>query len=310
MPYKPCAKCDKLVGVRTLRCACGSETFVRLAKPARNSVSVVNNITVNPSIDQTKTVKPSFYADSCGTFNLDPGNAFDGLYGKDEPLSIILASLKAYNETRGESRYNCLAAGSVSAGKSELLNRIELMVGKENVFRFNGESASLAGVQNELLTYPGDIPSLLIAEEIDKCPNPDSLLWMLAALDTRRELIKISGREGIERRKVPFICLATCNSIEKLERWHSGAILSRFPNTFFIEDMTEEVMTLILTDKLKTLPYYDVAWIPPAIEFCRTIGNMQMRKIESVLMCGQEKLLTGEYQATLLKASRFSPNNN
>jgi hypothetical protein len=186
-----------------------------------------------------------------------------------------------------------------------MVDAIENMVGTDQVFRFNCENASLAGIQDSILEHPGDLPPLMIAEEICKVKNPDDLLWMIAALDKRRELIKITARDGIRRRKIPFICIATCNNLEKLTKWHSGAVASRFSNKVFLDDMSDEIRAKILTESIKDLRNYDPAWIPKAIELGRKSGDMTMRTLESILVCGQEKLLTGEYQSTYLKACRI-----
>lgn len=317
MPFKLCPNqdCGEFCGVRSFHCPECGEPFPTTIKKAkgnvkikvegnRQSLVVNNNITVNPKGELKAAISPSFYADSCGQLNLDPGNLFDDLYGKEAAISITMSALNVYNTTGGSSRFNTLLIGSPAAGKTEVVNRIEKMVGEDNTLRFNSESASKAGMENEILNYPGDLPPLLIVEEIEKC-HSDSLLWMLPTLDPlRQELIKVTSKEGMQRRKVPFICIGTSNDIDKLTKMHAGSIADRFPNKVFMRDMDDNTRRKILICKLQKLPYYNEAWIQPAIDYCREVGDMSMRKIEAVLLCGQDKLLTGEYQATLRAATR------
>lgn len=312
MPLKHCPKCNKSNGPRSFFCSRCQQPFEKtLAKakhlyvplaapiphiatqPRYQSVPICN--TTGPT---SPTLKPNAFAGSLGTLNLDPGHEFDDLLGKTDALNILMASLAVYNQTKGRNRYHSVLVGGPSAGKSEIINRIVNVVGSDNVLRINSESASKAGMENEILSHPTELPAILAIEEIEKC-NPDALLWLLSALDTRQEIIKVTARDGILRRKVPFVCVSTCNDLAKLERMHSGSIASRFTNKLHIPDMTDSMRREIFKLKIRAVPHSNEAWIDPAIDYCRSIGDLSMRKIESVLMCGQDRLLTGEYQRSL-----------
>jgi hypothetical protein len=234
MPNKICRSCHASVGPRSFKCSvCGSPFEGTIKKSQRmvfhnNSPTTTYNINIpispQPQPAVATTLKPQMFSNNVGTLNLDPGDRFDDLYGKTDALSIIMASLAVYNQTRGRNRYHSLLIGGPSAGKTEMLNRIEETVGKENVLRFNSESASKAGIEEMILTYPSELPPVLIVEEIEKCPNPDSLGWMLPALDTRMQVEKVTAKEGPRSRPVPFISIGSCNSLAKLEKMHSGSI--------------------------------------------------------------------------------------
>src|SRR4051812_41927722 len=107
MALKFCESCEARTGPRTLYCRkCGSpfEKTLRafghvISKPqatakSESSVVVNNNFTFQGR--NTKSISPSFYSDSCGEFNLNSNGAFEGLYGKDEAVSIIMSALDIY----------------------------------------------------------------------------------------------------------------------------------------------------------------------------------------------------------------------
>lgn len=309
---KFCPACDTHVGNATMYCSCGHQ-FLKGSGSAPHAVAALppaitrsaDPISVFiPRIVVGPTVTPYSFADSFGPLNLNPGDLFDDLYGKQEALGVIMAALAVYNQTNGRNRYHSLFIGGPSAGKTEIANRLEEMLGTDNVLRINSESASKAGMENAILEYPMQLPPVLIIEEIEKIGDPNTLLWMLPALDERRKIIKVTAKDGILTKPVPFICIGTCNNFGKLERMHSGAIASRFTNRLYIPDMDDDMRYKILLGKINKLSHYSEAWIEPAIKFCRESGDMSMRRLESVLMCGQDKLLTGEYQNTLRATSR------
>lgn len=306
---KVCSACGHSCGPRNFFCTYCEEPFkktiaksktihsyVPLAAPVPHVATQPRTVVCNTA---GPTLKPNAFADEGGILNLDPGSEFDDLYGKTDALSVVMASLRVFNQTGGRSRQHTLLIGSPAAGKSEILLRLSNVIGEENIMKINAESASKAGMENTILFYEGNLPPVLFLEEIEKTPHADSLLWTLPALDNRRKIIKVTAKDGIIPREVPFICIGTCNDIHKLNKFHSGSIASRFPNQLFIPDMDDNMRWNILKGKIKCLPNANDAWINPAIDYCRSVGNMSMRKIESVLMCGQDRLLTGEYQASL-----------
>jgi hypothetical protein len=310
MPLKTCRNCGIPNGPRAFYCGSCDEPFTatiaksRVASQPKTQLAyAVSQPRTSVAATPIPTLRPDAFSDKVGLLNLDPKGQFDDLYGKTDALSVIMASLAVYNQTQGRNRYHSLLVGGPSAGKSEIANRIQNVVGPDNVLRINSESASKAGMENEILGCP-QLPPVLIVEEIEKIGDPQTLLWMLPALDTRQEIIKVTAKDGILRRKVPFVCIGTCNNLSKLERMHSGAIASRFTNKLFIPDMNDDMRYEILKTKIRILPNANEAWIPKAIDYCREIGDLSMRRIESVLMCGQDRLLTGEYQASLAATQR------
>lgn len=315
MPFKTCGKCQAKSGPRVLYCKCGAP-FIKTLKAFGHHITskpkavatvkndanvVVNNNFMFQGNGSGFKFNPSDYHNSFGPLNLNPGTLFDDLYGKSDALTIIMSALKTYNDTDGAVRIHSLIIGSPSSGKTELLNRIELMVGKDQVFRTNSESMSKAGAENSILNFPGPLPPILIIEELEKT-DPDNLRWLLSAIDTRQEIIKITAKEGVERRSVPFICIGTCNNLEKLQKMHSGSIASRFSNKVFVKDMDDSTLCKILIDNLHKIPNHDIRWAQAAIDLARELGEVSVRKCLAIMFCGREKLLTGEY-AKILKSS-------
>lgn len=306
MPNKVCQSCGHSCGPRNFFCPCCEKPFTKTLKKAKHSyIPQMALSTPPPAIAVSRMATPSsipavaFKCEAPGILNLDPGNEFDDLYGKTDALNVVMSALAVYNQTNSRNRYHSLLIGSPAAGKSEIATRLMNVVGRENVLEVNAYDATKAGMEETILTYPGDLPPVLIYQELDKVKNEEAISWMLGALDTNQEIIRINKTDGLMRRKVPFISIATCNSLDKVKKFHGGAIADRFTNKLHVPDMTDDMRYAILTNKIKTLPNFNEKWVDKAIEYCHYVGDLSMRKLESVLMCGQDRLLTGEYQASL-----------
>src|SRR5207253_11168735 len=124
-------------------------------------------------------------------------------------------------------RSHCLLWGRPACGKTEILLAIERMLGREAVVKLDATMTSKAGAENLILELDS-VPPILLIEELEKC-DPANLPWLLGVLDQRGEIVKTVFRNAF-RKETKCLCLATANSLDLLERVHSGALASRFPN--------------------------------------------------------------------------------
>lgn len=298
---KNCQKCNAVFEKRV-------NTYIPTGRPrGRPKKNTENLVLAAPRPEKTKATtepvkfNPSYFADSPGVFNLDPGSLFRDLYGKDAQIDLIMSALRTYNDTMGQDRLHTLLVGDPSGGKSEITKRIIHMVGQENVLAFDGHSATVAGISNEILEYPGNLPPLLVIQEIEK--SKADLSWLLGVLDTAAELVKVTARDGIRRRRVPFLCLATCNSLEKLESMHSKSIADRFIQKVFVKPMDEKTLFEMMKQEVRKIPDFSYSWIPEAIRLGKKRGDMSVRAIKGILLSGRERLLDGSYEKILAETA-------
>lgn len=227
------------------------------------------------------------------TINIDKGRHFNGLYGLDSHIEIILDTLTAARDSGYKKRYHTVLWGMPGCGKTQLLNGIKQMLGPDGYFEFDGTATTAAGAMS-LLGEAEFIPPVLIIEELEKTQDMQ-FNWLLSALDGRGRISKLNARVSIDR-PVPFICLATVNDYEKFLLRQEGAVASRFAHSLHCKRPDEKTLYRILEREVKSIGG-NTAWIEPAIRFCLDKeGNKDPRRAIAVCMTGKDKLLTGEFQ--------------
>jgi len=171
------------------------------------------------------------------------------------------------------------------------------MLGADAVLQFDATSTTEAGARRELRQL-ANIPPILVCEEIEKT-DERSLRWLLGVLDTRGEIRGVNYRDASFQRDVKLLCLATVNDIKRFNEVMSGALSSRFANKIRCPQPSREVMERILQREVQKING-NPAWIKPALDYCLDIEKTNdPRRAIAVALCGQEKLLTGEYQQWL-----------
>lgn len=239
------------------------------------------------------------------SISIERASYFDRLYGVDHQVEVILSALKIARETDYRKRFNCLLYGPTACGKSEALKCIGNMLGSENseYLIFNGTALTQAGVQRILLEATV-VPPVLMIEEIEKCDEAN-LRWLLDVLDHRGEIRKTNFRGNFQR-SVKMLCIATVNNVNLFNKRLEGALGSRFAHQIQFPRPSQEILRRILKRELADING-DEAWIEPTIQWAADYDVTDTRRIIAVCLCGQEKLLTGEYQEML---ESVSPHNH
>jgi hypothetical protein len=181
------------------------------------------------------------------------------------------------------------------------------MWGEESVLEFDATAMTAAGAMKEL-SEAEILPRVIIIEEIEKA-DEKSLNFLLAVLDMRAEVRKVTARASIQR-DTKLFGIATVNNTDLFEKIASGALASRFAHHIYFQRPTREQMRMILQREILKLPEKgNLAWADPALDYCDKYGITDPRKATAICLSGRDQLITGEYQKMLEATSRYKPTN-
>ena len=239
---------------------------------------------------------PANYAEV--KINTDPSGYFSHLYDLGSQIELVLSSVEEYNRSGFDNRFHCVLYGEPACGKTEILRSLSRMLGQDAVMHFDATSTTAAGAK-QLLTESAHIPPVLCIEEIEKADEV-SLRWLLGVLDYRAEVRALKYRAGLVTKQVKLLCLATVNDFGLFNKMMDGALASRFSHKIYCPRPSRVTLARILLREVEKHGGKK-SWIDPALDYCmKEEGTNDPRRIISVCLCGRDKLLTGEYQKTLL----------
>jgi len=228
--------------------------------------------------------------------SLNRNGHFDHIYERSSQISLIESSLNAFITSELRNRFHCVLWGEPASGKTEILRSFSKMLGPELILELDATSTTKAGAERILLEAE-HVPPVMICEEIEKTDEA-SLRWLLGVLDHRGEIRKTTNR-GQRQRNVKMLCLATINDMPLFKRVMDGALASRFSQKIYCPRPSKQVLRLILSREVEKIDG-NPAWIEPAIDYCVDIEDTNdPRRVVTVCLSGQDRLLTGEYQEWL-----------
>lgn len=230
---------------------------------------------------------------------------FSHLYGLDYNIAIIKSAIEIGIDSDWLYRYHCALIGDPGCGKSDICQTLKRMWGDESVLEFDATAMTAAGAMKEL-SEAEILPRVIIIEEIEKA-DEKSLNFLLAVLDMRAEVRKVTARASIQR-DTKLFGIATVNNTDLFEKIASGALASRFAHHIYFRRPTREQMRMILQREILKLPDKgNLAWADPALDYCDKVGITDPRKATAICLSGRDQLITGEYQKMLEATSRYKP---
>jgi ATPase family associated with various cellular activities (AAA) len=236
----------------------------------------------------------------------DWNNWFKGeLYGRDDQLEIIIEVLLEAKLSAFQNRFNIILFGPPGSGKTEIIRILKANLPRDTWLEFDCTNTTAAGAIEELKRRE-KMPTLVFLEELEKAHKPEDKAWLLAATDTRAEIRKVRYRNSVHR-DVHFVCIATVNDIEALEREYTSALESRFPYQIECPHPDEATVRKILERDIarrSTFKKTDFRWINPAIELAKELKVTDPRKIRAWCLTGKDKLLFGEWQKRVKATTR------
>ncbi len=238
------------------------------------------------------------------------GNYFDGIIDREAHVRVIHESTEVYVESEGKIRNNTILFGEAGACKSSMFeaftNWYNTNQPVERVHRIDAPTITKAGIENWILDRAdnGELPEILYFEEIEKF-SMDFLLSLGPCMDGQGVMSKLNARIGQKSKKVSTIFWMTCNDEKVVQNWHRGFIWSRCNNKLECHRPSRQQMeNEILPKKVSQMKNGRTDWIKPACDFAYDVlQTTDPREIVS-LLCGRNRLLTGEYQKDRLHILR------
>jgi len=221
---------------------------------------------------------------------------FEHLYGLDAHISRIKRAIEGTIATGWKKRLHCVLIGPPGCGKSDIARSVKEAVGAENVLEFDATSTTMAGAQKELAERADagmGLPRILLVEEIEKADDK-SLSWLLSLMDLRGEIRKTTARGKINT-ETKMICIATVNDVPTFEKLAFGALASRFSNKVYFRRPERELLGRILEREVKAIKG-NPEWITLTLDLADEIGTSDPREVISLMLCGRDALLTGDFQ--------------
>lgn len=220
---------------------------------------------------------------------------FTHLYGLDDQVLMVKSAVEAAIASGWYHRNHVVLWGSPGCGKSEVALALKAALGDEAVWSFDGVAITQAGV-TKMFAEAEVLPRVVVIEEIEKAAE-DPLRGLLAMLDTRGEIRKVTARGAIQR-DTKVLCIATVNDKGAFDKMLKEALSDRFTTPVFFERPGREVLAMILRREIDRVGG-DYAWIDPTLDFCEQEGISAPRRAIAICVGGRDLLLTGQYQAVL-----------
>ena len=257
------------------------------------------NVAAEAKEEAAKIVRHKELADAprtIGDISLDRGNHYDRIFGREPHIHRVIDALRLAKLTEWNKRTHSLLSGPPGCGKSEVMMATAEMIGKEKEawLWFDATSMTKAGVI-ELIMESDPIPGVLFIEEIEKCAEND-LRWLLGVMDCRGQIRRTNYRVGNQAKNARMVVISTANDVKLLKTVMSGALYSRFQNKIYCAPPDRSIMHQIMLREIAEM-HGDKRWIEPTLEFAVDRWGMDdPRDIITILSCGRERLLTGDYQ--------------
>jgi hypothetical protein len=224
-----------------------------------------------------------------------------GLIGLEHHVSRVKDALLAAERSGWQHRLHVMLAGPPGCGKTHLCQALKRALGESSVLEFDGTSTTKAGAEKELLERV-EMPRILLVEEIEKIASPETLDYMLGLLDLRGEIRKTTAKSSVQR-DIKMLAVCTVNDVRLFKSLRSGALFSRFATHCYFKRPTHDMLSGILRREIAKVQGGSEAWIEPAIAFADEQGITDPRGVIATCMAGAERLLTGEYQASVRATS-------
>jgi len=230
---------------------------------------------------------------------------FNGIYERDAHIRMIHLSVMNAVETNWEERGHILLYGQPAAAKTVLFKRLKTWYESANpeverVAEVNSTTISKAGLETWILdkAQSGLLPEIIFFDEIEKF-NMDSLNCLFAIMDEQAKISRTNAKIGKQEGVAKVIVWATCNDLDKLKSFNTGALFSRFSKSFPCVRPSRELMTEILLKRIQKRREAGLKandkWALAAVDYAfDKLHCNDPRKIISMLD-GKDGLLDGSY---------------
>lgn len=217
-----------------------------------------------PSIYMTGEALPPLTDDVFNTY-------FKRIYDREAHIRIIYDHLCLAVKTNFKVRHHTLLKGKPACAKSELFLAFIDWLGDDFIESIDASTMTKAGLEHHLMKHAemGTLKPILIMEEIEKTDDAN-VSCLIQVMDARGKIQRTNAntvREGLGALDCKPIIWGTCNDEDALEKFHKGAIWSRFGNKLECVRPDRTLMERILKREVEEIGGKD-EWIDPVLKFC------------------------------------------
>jgi hypothetical protein len=197
---------------------------------------------------------------------------FYRIYDRDAHIRLLYDSLCLAVRTKFKTRHHILMKGPPSCAKTELYLCFVDWLGNDLIEEVDASTMTKAGLERLLLekAQNNTLKPILLMEEIEKC-HDENVSCLIQIMDARGRIQRVNAhtvRDGeTEGAECKIILWGTCNDEDQLEKFHKGAIWSRFSNKLDCERPDRNLMEKILTREISEIDGKP-EWISPVLSFC------------------------------------------
>ena len=270
-------------------------------------LSVNQEVDENTEIQTVKNIdqvqEPPLITYKPSDINLDKGNYFDGLVDREDQINALLSAVNAYTSSGFSIRPHTLLWGEPASGKTTLMERLVNMVGEDAVYKIDATTSTQSGLITDL--FERSIrPNFILIEEAEKVKDKEHLNFLLGVMDQRAEVRICNSRIGNLHMHLPALVIANVNDINKFDSFASRALSSRFSNRIYCPNISQDIMRQAIYNDVAAI-HPKMEWVYKAIEYCSKYEkNADIRRISTIVACGQDNLLNGSYQSILRRTTR------
>lgn len=236
---------------------------------------------------------------------------FKGIFERDSHVRVVHSSVVNAVKTNFAERNHCLLWGEPAVAKSILFKRFKAMYEEgsdiERIAIIDSTSTSKAGIENWLLDRAKDgiLPEIICFDELEKCPE-QNVQCLLQLMDDNCRISRVNSRIGRQQAEARPLIFGTCNNIEKLKTFASGALYSRFSIKLPCVRPGRDLMHKILVDNLLNRMNngeegINLKWADVVIEYAFDKMKCSDPRTIKGLLAGRDRLLDGSYQKDLEK---------
>lgn len=231
---------------------------------------------------------------------------FHRLYDREAHIRILYDQLKVAVKTGFKTRHHMLLKGDPGCAKSELFKCFIAWLGGDLFEEVDASTMTKAGLELLLMNRAksGTLKPILVMEEIEKCHDAN-VACLIQVMDARGKIQRVNANtvKGEETAyKCEIVLWGTCNNEETLQKFHDGAIWSRFSTKLDCERPDEVLMRKILKREIGDIDGKE-EWIEPVITFCynELQDNPQFKRdfndprFARAMLAGGDRLLDGSY---------------
>jgi MoxR-like ATPase len=196
---------------------------------------------------------------------------FKRIYDRESHIRIIYDHLCLAVRTGFKTRHHTLLKGKPACAKTELFLSFIDWLGDSLIEQVDASTMTKAGLERMLLdkANDGELKPILIMEEVEKTPI-ENVSCLIQVMDARGKIQRTNAntvRDGGGIADCPIVIWGTCNDEAHLEKFHDGALWSRFSNKLDCYRPDRDLMERILMREVEEIQGKP-EWVSPVLRFC------------------------------------------